>query len=91
MRGQITVKSAVPKESVRDLTKGLPGPHCTTSLDKKIAQLRDFFRVADGHICKLQRLQHAKANPFLTASKTGHSRIDTESRLDVARTTTRRG
>jgi hypothetical protein len=50
-------------ESSRDLTKGLPGPHCTTSLEEKIAQLHDFFRVPDGHICKLQRLQHAKATP----------------------------
>jgi hypothetical protein len=63
MRGQITVKSPVPKESVRDLTNRLLGPHCTTSLDEKIVQLHDLFRVADGHICKLQRLQHAKANP----------------------------
>jgi hypothetical protein len=53
MRGQITVKSAVPKESGRDLAKGLPGPHCTTSLDEKIAQLCDFVCVAGGHICKL--------------------------------------
>jgi hypothetical protein len=64
MRGQITMKCAVPKESVRDLTKGLPGPHSATGLDEKIAQLHDFLRVADGHICKLQRLQHAKVNPF---------------------------
>jgi hypothetical protein len=53
MRGQIAVECAVPKESGRELTKGLPGPHCTTSLDEKIAQLHDFFRVANRNICKL--------------------------------------
>jgi hypothetical protein len=53
MRGQITVKSAVLKESGRDLTKSLPGPHCAAGLDEKIAQLHDLFRIADGHICQL--------------------------------------
>jgi hypothetical protein len=53
MRGQITVKSAVPKESGHDLTKSLPGPHCAARLDEKIAQLHDLFRIAYGHICKL--------------------------------------
>jgi hypothetical protein len=53
MRGQITVKSAVLKESGRDLTKSLPRPHRAASLDEKVAQLHDLFRIADGHIGKL--------------------------------------
>jgi len=36
MRGQITVKSTISKESGRDSAKGLTDPHCTTSLDEKI-------------------------------------------------------
>jgi hypothetical protein len=53
MRSQITVKRAVLKKSGCDLTKSLPGLHCAASLDEKIAQLRDLFRIADEHMCKL--------------------------------------
>jgi hypothetical protein len=56
MRGEIAVKGAVPKQSVRDLAEGRLGPHGTTSLDEKVAQLHDLIRIAVGHICKLQRL-----------------------------------
>ncbi len=80
------MKRAVSKESDRDLAKDLPGPHRTTCLDEKIAQLCNFLRVADGDICKLRRLQHAKVEPSLTPSKGGHYRIDTKCRPDVART-----
>jgi hypothetical protein len=53
IRGQVTVKRAVLTQSRRNLTQGLPGPHFTTSLNQKIAQLHDLFRVADRHSCQL--------------------------------------